>query len=173
MRDKVLYFNFFFFFIPTLKITFYFELSSTAATSSGRPKRNSWKFPLFILYGVYQYFYLRNKFCLCSFTSFVLNKNTWCSITVCKHEIISKHIKKKCNGTLKIVNLDWIIMHKFCPVSWLVLCRGVRLPPSLHRRVSWIWHETIWWWGSSNAGALGNAEYVAHRSTRTWSGSTW
>ena len=24
--------------------------------------------------------------------------------------------------------------------------------------VSSIWHETIWWWGSSNAGALGNTE---------------
>ena len=44
------------------------------------------------------------------------------------------------------------------PVSWscrihrLHLCRDVRLP----QRVSWIWHETIWWWGSCNAWALGN-----------------
>ena len=49
----------------------------------------------------------------------------------------------------------------FCPVGWgcriyrLLLCRGVRPP----QRVSWIWHETIWWCGSSDAGALGNEEY--------------
>ena len=52
-------------------------------------------------------------------------------------------------------------------------CRGVRLS----QRVSWIWHKTIWWWGFSNAGALGNAEYlfiaIAPRFTLFWSGSTW
>ena len=48
------------------------------------------------------------------------------------------------------------------PVGWgcriyrLHLCRGVRSPP---QRVSWIWHLPIWWWVSSNAGVLGNAEY--------------
>ena len=48
-----------------------------------------------------------------------------------------------------------------CPVGWgfrihrLHICKGVRLP----QRVSWIWHKAIWWWCSSNAGALGNAEY--------------
>ena len=40
-----------------------------------------------------------------------------------------------------------------------------------------VWHLTIWWWGSSNAGALENVEYPfiasASRSTLTWSGSTW
>ena len=50
----------------------------------------------------------------------------------------------------------------FCPVGWdcrihwLHLCRGIRPP---HQRVSWIWHKTLWWWSSSDAGALGNAEY--------------
>ena len=43
--------------------------------------------------------------------------------------------------------------------------------------VSWIWHETIWWRGSSNAGALGNAEYsfiaIALRSILVWSWSIW
>ena len=49
------------------------------------------------------------------------------------------------------------------PVGWsrrmhqMHLCRGVRLPPPW---VSSIWHKSIWWWGSSNAGALGNAEYL-------------
>ena len=67
----------------------------------------------------------------------------------------------------------------FCPVSWgcrihrLLLCRRVRLL----LWVSWIWHKTIWWWGSSNAGALGNAEYpfiaITLRFTLTLSGSTW
>ena len=35
----------------------------------------------------------------------------------------------------------------------------------------------MWWLYSSNAGALGNAEYpfiaIAHGSTLAWSGSTW
>ena len=38
-----------------------------------------------------------------------------------------------------------------CRIHRLYLCRGVRLL----QRVSWIWHQTIWWWGSSNAGGLG------------------
>ena len=41
----------------------------------------------------------------------------------------------------------------------------------------WLLCNTIWWWGSSNAGALGNVEYpfigIAPRSTLTQSGSTW
>ena len=67
-----------------------------------------------------------------------------------------------------------------CPVGWgcrihrLLLCRGVRPPPPTSVL---IWHQTIWWWGSGNAGALGNAEYpfnaVAPRSTLARSGSTW
>ena len=67
-----------------------------------------------------------------------------------------------------------------CPVSWgcrihrLHLCGEVRPHP---RWVPWIWHWTIWWWGSSDAGALGNAEYlfiaIAPRSTLAWCGSTW
>ena len=60
-----------------------------------------------------------------------------------------------------------------CRIFRLQLCRGGRLP----KRVSWIWHQTIWWWGSSNTGALKNAEYpfiaIAPRSTLTWRGSTW
>ena len=66
-----------------------------------------------------------------------------------------------------------------CPAGWdcriyrLHLCRGVRPP----ERVSWIWHITVWWWGSSDAGALGTAEYpfnaIAPGSTLARSGSTW
>ena len=45
------------------------------------------------------------------------------------------------------------------------------------QRVSGIWNQSIWWWGSSDIGALGNAEYpfiaIAPRSIRAWSGSTW
>ena len=44
------------------------------------------------------------------------------------------------------------------------------------QQVSWIWFETIWWWGFSNAGALGNVEYafitIAPKFTLAWSGST-
>ena len=39
-----------------------------------------------------------------------------------------------------------------------------------HKWESWIWHETIWWWGSS-PGALRNMEYpfiaIAPSSTLT------
>ena len=36
-----------------------------------------------------------------------------------------------------------------------------------HQRESLIWHKIIWWWGSSNTGALGNGQYpfIARRST--------
>ena len=44
-------------------------------------------------------------------------------------------------------------------------------------RVSWIWHQTIWWWSSSNAEALGNVEYpfvaFTARSCLVQRGSTW
>ena len=40
-----------------------------------------------------------------------------------------------------------------------------------------VWHKTIRWWGSSDAGALGNVEYLfiatASRSTLGRSDSTW
>ena len=68
----------------------------------------------------------------------------------------------------------WIQLFSY-PVSrssWihrLHPCRGVRL--------SWLWHKTTWWWGFSDAGALGNAEYpfvaIAPWSTLTLNGSTW
>ena len=66
-----------------------------------------------------------------------------------------------------------------CPVNWgcrihrVYLYRKVRP----HQRVSRIWLQTIWWWDSSNAGDLGNAEHlliaIAPRSTLARSGSTW
>ena len=40
-------------------------------------------------------------------------------------------------------------------ISTTSLQRG-KTPPQW---VSSIWHSIIWWWGSSNAGALGNAEH--------------
>ena len=71
------------------------------------------------------------------------------------------------------------ILSMGCPVGWgcrmprLFLCKGVRHP----QRVSCIWYKTIWWWGSSNAGALGNVDYpfiaIVPRSTLTRNGSTW
>ena len=60
-----------------------------------------------------------------------------------------------------------------CTIYWLRLCRGLRPPPTSVLGMTLI----IWWWGSSNAGALGNAKYpfiaIAPRSTRARSGSTW
>ena len=60
-----------------------------------------------------------------------------------------------------------------CRIHQLHLCRGEELP----HRGSCIWHRTIWWQGSSNAGDLGNAEYpfiaIAPESTLTRSNTTW
>ena len=68
------------------------------------------------------------------------------------------------------------------PVSWgcrihrLHLGRGVRPDPT--QRVLWIWHKTIWWLSSSNAGASGNTEYsfiviaIAPKSSLIRSNST-
>ena len=59
-----------------------------------------------------------------------------------------------------------------CRIHWLHLCREVRLP----QRMSRICHYTMWWWGSSNAGALENEEYpfitIALKSTLFRSGIT-
>ena len=59
-------------------------------------------------------------------------------------------------------------------IHWLRLCKEVEPPTQWE---SWIWHKTIWWWGSSNAGALGNVEHlfiaIAPRSTLARNGSTW
>ena len=58
-------------------------------------------------------------------------------------------------------------------IVYIHSCRGTRFP----QRVSWIWHLTVWWWGSCDGGALGNAEYsfiaIAPRSTLPRSSSTW
>ena len=62
-----------------------------------------------------------------------------------------------------------------CRIHRLHLSRGVSPPP--HQWVSLIWHKTIWWWGSSNAAALGNAKYpfiaIASSSNVARRGSTW
>ena len=78
------------------------------------------------------------------------------------------------------LNHLWDSFPLFCPVScdcrirWLLLCRGVRPLPAMS---VWIWHKSIWWWGSRNAEVLGKAEYpsiaTASRSTLAGSGSIW
>ena len=60
-----------------------------------------------------------------------------------------------------------------CPVGW-----GCRIHRLHHcQRLFWKWHKTMWWWGSSYAGALGNAEHpfiaIAPWSAPTQSGGTW
>ena len=60
-----------------------------------------------------------------------------------------------------------------CRIYWLVLCRYL----ITRRRVTFIWHNTIRWWGSS-LGALGNVEYlfiiiIIPWSNLTRSGNTW
>ena len=51
---------------------------------------------------------------------------------------------------------------------------GVEYP---HQWVFWIWHKTIWWWSSCDAGALGNVEKtfiaIAPRSTLARKRSIW
>ena len=66
-----------------------------------------------------------------------------------------------------------------CPVGWdcrihrLHFCRGVRHP----QWVSWIWHKTIWSWGSSDAEALGDAGHpfiaIPPKSNLARDGGTW
>ena len=54
-----------------------------------------------------------------------------------------------------------------------IFAERVRLP----QQMSGIWHKTIGWWSSSNAGTLGNSEYpfipLACRFTLAWSGNIW
>ena len=60
-----------------------------------------------------------------------------------------------------------------CRIHRHHLSRAESPPP---QPVSKIWHYTIWWWGSSNAGVLGNAKYfiaIAPSSTLAWSCNTW
>ena len=67
----------------------------------------------------------------------------------------------------------------FGPAGWghrthrLHLCTVVRLS----KRMYWFWHQTIWLWGSSNDGALGNAKYsfiaIAPSSILAQSCSSW
>ena len=68
-----------------------------------------------------------------------------------------------------------------CPVGWRwrihrqIFCRGVR---PLLQRVAYIWHKTIWRWGSSIAGTFGNAEYpyIIHTLQVKWArhaGHSW
>ena len=69
--------------------------------------------------------------------------------------------------------------YKCCSVGWgcrihrLHFCRGVRP----RQWVSCIWHQTIWWWGSSNVWALGNAERpfitIALKFILARRGNTW
>ena len=58
-------------------------------------------------------------------------------------------------------------------LSSLHLCRGV----GLLQRMCGIGHKTIWWWVSSDAEALGNAQHplasIAPRSTLAQNGSSW
>ena len=88
------------------------------------------------------------------------------------HNLVLLHGTKKsyCYGHMKYkfipLKVNWS-----CIIHWLCLCRGERLP----QWEFWIWHLTVWWLGSSNAGALGNAEYlliaIAPRFTLAQSGS--
>ena len=66
---------------------------------------------------------------------------------------------------IKISVLFFIFHFSDCQIGW-----GLKntLTASLHRdktptqRVSCNWHETIWWWGSSNAGAVGRCGGTLH-----------
>ena len=77
-----------------------------------------------------------------------------------------------------ILNHCYLAHTYISPVSWdcrihrMHFYKGVRTP----KRVSWIWQWTIWLWGSSNTGSLGNAEHpfiaTTPRYSLAWSGRT-
>ena len=79
-----------------------------------------------------------------------------------------------------LILLDVRFQHRLSPASWDCrlhrqhLCRMLRAAISPLTGIL-VWHEIIWWWGSSNAGAVGNAEYpfiaIAPRFTLTQRGS--
>ena len=79
-------------------------------------------------------------------------------LTIFPRRYNATHSQLNINNELKIKTALWPdLSHEdtgpiqLCPVGWG--CRGVR--PTPQQRVSGIWHQTIWWWGSSIAGALG------------------
>ena len=114
---------------------------------------------------------------ICSFSNYIWVKN---SIFTDYPNISDFFFCDNKLGSLSSDSLKWPLssMHS-SPVGWvcrirrLHLCRGANpCPMSLL-----IWCKTIWWWGSSNAGVLGNTKYpfivIAPRSTLALSGSTW
>ena len=97
---------------------------------------------------------------------------------------ISLKLGTKNDGWAIFISLTMVVIYKnyhlmHCPVGcgWRIhrLHLGTGVKP--HQRVSWIWHQTIWWWVFSNSGVLGDAEYpfiaITPRSTLAQSGSTW
>ena len=70
------------------------------------------------------------------------------------------------------LNLAWVSWDYW--IHRLILCRGVR--PHATNECSGYGTKTIWWWGSSRVGALGNAEdlfiAIVPGSTLARSGST-
>ena len=99
----------------------------------------------------------------------------WRNSRICnKNFKVLKITKNDSENLFQIKNL-WIKFKKKkkSRIHRLHLCRGISPPPS--KRVSWIWHKTIWLWVSSNIWALGNLEYlfIAPRSSLPQSGSTW
>ena len=79
-----------------------------------------------------------------------------------------------CANLLHLLTM-WLIISSLSPNLPAQLAGGVEYANCIciwvkkKERMSWIWHQTISWWSSSNAEALGNVEYpliaIAPRST--------
>ena len=90
----------------------------------------------------------------------VIHKNIWNHLTVCKK---------------KNLQIELFVLHSRASIHLTVSSFTM-----LGTKWVWkscIWRKTIWWLGSTNAGAFGKAEYlffaIAPRSTLARSGSTW
>ena len=93
-------------------------------------------------------------------------------------------VKVTSNTRLWNAKLAWYspsACHQICLYSLIALSAGaaeyINCIFCIWMSVQVIWLRTIWWLPSSNAGALGNAEYpfiaIAPRSTLAQNGSTW
>ena len=101
--------------------------------------------------------------------SWTIKVKQWRYVRYCR-----RNKNKLISNILQSTPVIGCLVNWSCWIHWLLFCRGAR--PS-RQWVCWIWHKTIWWWGSSNAGTLGNTEYpfiiIAPRTIMVWSDSTW
>ena len=122
------------------------------------------------------FFFSKNVTCIFYWINIYKNKS------LCTHSQIRTSTHTRTNPCTHTYMCKYVVLFPkstslTCPVSWAcrkhrrLLSRGIR-PPQLE---SWVWQWTIWWWCSSSAGALDNAEYlfIAIKVTLVRSEYTW